>query len=157
MFDKITLEQGYRTGAIGQIAALHAEYYHAPWQFGLYFEAQVATGLGRFLRRYQEDRDGLWLVRENHRIKGSLAIDALGADTRDGAHLRWFIVEASLRGRGLGQKLLNQAIGFCRERNYRKIYLWTFAGLDPARHLYEKAGFVLSRQQSGDRSGPEIP
>jgi len=31
--------------------------------------------------------------------------------------------------------------------NFKRLYLSTFAGLDPARHLYEKFGFVLGEEQ----------
>jgi GNAT superfamily N-acetyltransferase len=57
--------------------------------------------------------------------------------------LRWFIVEPEWQGKGIGQKLIEQALTFCRERGYKKIALWTFAGLDPARVIYERAGFRL--------------
>jgi hypothetical protein len=39
---------------------------------------------------------------------------------------------------------------------YGQIYLWTFAGLDPARHLYEKAGFTLVKERTGRQWGTEV-
>lgn len=34
---------------------------------------------------------------------------------------------------------------------FKKVYLWTFAGLDAARHLYEKCGFRLCEQCEGNQ------
>jgi RimJ/RimL family protein N-acetyltransferase len=45
---------------------------------------------------------------------------------------------------------------FCRARGYDRVYLWTFEGLDAARHLYEKAGFRLAQQQRGRQWGTEV-
>ena len=45
---------GYRPGAIGRIAEMHAEYYHRNWGFGLFFEAKAATELAEFLDRFQK-------------------------------------------------------------------------------------------------------
>jgi GNAT superfamily N-acetyltransferase len=51
---------------------------------------------------------------------------------------------------------MDVAIDFCRERRYKKVYLWTFAGLDAARHLYEKCGFELVEQSAGNQWGTEV-
>jgi len=89
------------------------------------------------------------------RVEGAIAIDSIYAD-HDGAHLRWFIISDSLRGRGAGTQLINHAIDFCRQKQYKKIFLWTFEGLEPARHLYEKTGFRLVKQQRGEQWGTEV-
>ncbi|MFW6055249.1 MAG: GNAT family N-acetyltransferase, partial [Thermodesulfobacteriota bacterium] len=65
------------------------------------------------------------------------------------AHLRWFIVSDALQGQGLGNRLLDEAMAFCKDMGYRRVYLWTFEGLQAARHLYEKAGFELKEQHPG--------
>jgi hypothetical protein len=36
------------------------------------------------------------------------------------------------------------------------VYLTTFAGLDPARHLYEDFGFRLTDERRGTTWGPEL-
>ena len=145
----------YVSGAIGRITELHGVYYRQQAGFGLYFESKVACELAEFLRRYDSDRDGIWLALSEGRIEGSIAIDGLEADG-EGAHLRWFIVSESLAGQGAGNKLIGAALDWCRERRYEKIYLWTFAGLNAARHLYEKNGFRLTREQRGRQWGSEV-
>lgn len=150
-----TIELGYRPGAIGRIVDLHATYYHREAQFGLAFESRVARELADFCERYDNDRDGLWLAVSEGAIEGSIAIDGSHA-AADGAHLRWFICSDKARGTGIGSALLSSAAAFCRSRRYARVYLWTFAGLDAARHLYEKFGFRLAHQQRGAQWGVEV-
>jgi GNAT superfamily N-acetyltransferase len=150
-----TIHKGYLPGAIGRIVDLHATYYHRQAQFGLRFESRVARELADFCERYVEDRDGLWLALKDGQVKGSIAIDGLGAK-ENGAHLRWFICSDSTRGTGMGTALLAAAIAFCRSRRYDLVDLWTFEGLDAARHLYEKFGFRLVHEQRGAQWGVEV-
>ena len=67
--------------------------------------------------------------------------------------MRWFIVSNRLRGKGAGNHLMELAVSFCREAGFDKVYLWTFQGLKPARHLYEKFGFELVKEQTGEEWG----
>jgi GNAT superfamily N-acetyltransferase len=146
---------GYRPGALGCIAAMHAEYYHRHWGFGLFFEAKVATELAEFLCRFEKRRDGFWTLLKDDRVEGAIAIDGLKAAT-EGAHLRWFIVSPELKGSGWGRRLVTEAVAFCDRQAYRQIGLWTFAGLDAARHLYEAYGFHLVSQGEGVQWGTPV-
>jgi GNAT superfamily N-acetyltransferase len=145
----------YVPGAIGRVVELHAMYYSENWQFGAFFEAKIAAGLSEFLHRFDAERDGFWTVSLDGRVEGSLAIDGIKADT-EGAHLRWFILSEAVRGRGMGNRFMQEAVAFCKRKGYARIYLSTFAGLDPARHLYEKFGFQLAEERSGSQWGREV-
>jgi hypothetical protein len=72
------------------------------------------------------------------------------------AHLRWFLVSDRLRGQGAGNCLLKEAVSFSRKAGYRRISLWTFQGLDSARHLYEKSGFILAEERTGSQWGTTV-
>lgn len=149
------ITEGYAPGCIGRIAQLHAHYYAASHQFGVAFEALVASELSAFCLAYHSGRDGLWLAQEEGRIEGSVALD--GTQAADaGAHLRWFIVSDALRGRGTGRQLLQRALDFSDACGYRKVSLWTFAGLHAARHLYESCGFRLVHEAAGSRWGTRV-
>ena len=150
-----TLHKGYLPGAIGRIVDLHATFYQRRANFGLQFESRVARELSDFCERYVDDRDGLWLAMKEGHIEGSIAIDGLDAN-ENGAHLRWFICSDRVRGSGMGTALLEAAIAFCRSRRYDLVDLWTFEGLDTARHLYEKFGFRLVHEQRGAQWGVEV-
>jgi len=146
---------GYVPGAIGRAAELHALYYSREWGFGLFFEAQVAAGVAGFLQRLDPARDGFWTVSRAGRVLGCVAIDGAQAETA-GAHLRWFILADELRGLGLGNRLLQEAVGFCRRCGHPSVFLWTFKGLDTARHLYEKHGFRLAEERQGRQWGTDV-
>ena len=152
---EVEIIKGYIPGAIGRVAELHGTYYLEHWGFGLYFEAQVATEVSEFLGRYNERRDGFWSAVMEGRTEGFVVIDGISAPEK-GAHLRWFILSDTWRGKGIGHRLINTAVGFCREMAYGKVYLWTFEGLHAARHLYETAGFTLREQRRGARWGREM-
>ncbi|VVD59051.1 Multidrug resistance operon repressor [Pandoraea eparura] len=145
--------EGYQPGCIGDIASLHARFYGQHWGFGAFFETKVATELATFASALPADGKALWRHVENARTLASLAIDG---DLEAGvAHLRWFIVDDSLRGAGVGRRLMAQAMAFVDAR-YRETYLWTFKGLDAARHLYESFGFALTDEFEGEQWGSRV-
>ncbi len=139
---------GYAPGALGRITELHACYYADHWQLGLYFEAKVATEMATFLTNFDPARDGAWFAKVNGEIVGGVFIDGSDANGQ-GARLRWFIVDPAYQGHGLGNRLLAEAVSFCKRKGYSRVYLTTFAGLNTARHLYEKFGFRLCREVDG--------
>ena len=151
----VEIHKGYIPGAIGRVIELHGTYYHACWKFGAFFEAKVAGELADFIGRYDVQRDGFWTAAVDGRVEGSLTIDGAHAG-QEGAHLRWFIMSSALRGKGVGNRLMRAAMDFCRSNRYRRVYLWTFEGLHAARHLYEKAGFVLVEERRGTQWGTEV-
>jgi len=151
----IKIARGYIPGSLGRVAELHGTYYHDHWGFVLFFEARVANELSDFLRRYEEARDGFWTVSAGGRIEGSITIDGIHAQS-EGAHLRWFITSEALQGKGAGNLLIKTAMNFCRDKGYKKAYLWTFKGLGAARHLYEKNGFRLVEEHIGRQWGTVV-
>lgn len=150
----VAITEGYIPGCIGRIAQLHAMYYSASNNFGLEFEAKVARELAAFCQAFQPGRDGIWLARSSE-IEGSVIID--GSHAHDGAaHLRWFITSDVLRGQGMGKQLLARALEFSDKCGYKAVHLWTFAGLDAARHLYESHGFKLVHESLGSQWGTVV-
>ena len=149
------IRSGYLPGAIGRIVELHGTYYAAHWGFGAFFEARMARELAEFVDRFDPQRDGLWTAIVAGRIEGSIAID--GSRAGDGqAHLRWFILDQGFQGQGIGRRLLDEAVGFCRRSGKRLVSLWTFSGLDAARRLYEQSGFRLAEERRGAQWGIEV-
>ena len=151
----VEIVKGYIPGSIGRVAELHGTYYHEHWDFAVFFEAKVATELSEFLTRYDEKRDGFWTVSLKGRVEGSITIDGIHTE-KEGAHLRWFIISDVLRGRGIGGRLIKEALNFCRSKGYKRVYLWTFEGLNAAKHLYEKNSFELVEQNKGIQWGTEV-
>jgi GNAT superfamily N-acetyltransferase len=147
---------GYEPGALGRIIEAHAVYYHEHWGFDISFEVQEARELAEFLGRYRKERDGLWVARVDRRFAGAIAIDGGPVGTQDGARLRWFIVPQEFQGCGIGTMLIRKAVEFCRAAGHHKVFLWTFHGLESARHLYERAGFRLALQREVHQWGQVI-
>ena len=137
---------------------MHAGYYAREHGMGEVFERKVAEGLTEFLPRLQNSRNRLWLATTpNHggQIVGSIAID--GEDLGAGqAHLRWFILDDGCRGQGVGSALLRRAIEFVDQERFTRTVLWTFKGLDAARHLYERCGFRLAEEYAGEQWGVNL-
>lgn len=146
---------GYTPGIIGRIVELHALYYSREWNFGHYFEAKVATELSDFISRYDKSQDCIWPLLVNGTLEGSIAVDSSSEELKL-AHLRWFIVSEKTKGTGAGNYLMNQAIDFCNLMSFRKVYLWTFQGLEPAKHLYQKFGFELVEEFQGSQWGTTV-
>ena len=145
--------EGYRPGCIGDVTSLHARFYAHHAGFGVYFERKVATELAAFDESLPAPDKALWLVMDGERTLGSLAIDG-DAKTRV-AHLRWFIIDDTLRGSGVGRQLMARAMDFV-DAHYDETYLWTFKSLDAARHLYESFGFTLTDEAEGTQWGTSV-
>jgi GNAT superfamily N-acetyltransferase len=146
---------GYYPGVVGKITEIHAVYYHEHWGFDVSFETQVGRELSIFVDEFDEDRDGLWVATASGKFAGSVAIDGHEAK-KEGARLRWFIVDPEFQSAGLGKKLISCAVEFCKKKQYPKIFLWTFEGLDAARWLYERHNFRLCQAHDVAQWGQQI-
>ena len=45
---------------------------------------------------------------------------------------------------------MTEAVTYCREQNFARVYLWTFAELEAARHLYSSFGFRKTEEEEND-------
>lgn len=151
------LRRGFHPGLLGDVVALQARYYAEAWGFGPFFEAKLARELAEFAGRYDPARDLILSVGDGARTEGSVTIDGSDPAAPGGLlHLRWFILGEGARGRGLGRALLDEALAFCRASGRDGVYLWTFAGLDAARRLYDGAGFRLVEELAGETWGTRV-
>ena len=99
------------------------------------------------------DRDRLWVAERDGRIIGSVAIVAASPQT---AQLRWFLVDPNERGAGLGKRLLDEAVTFCKGCGYGAVILWTVSALAAAAHLYRRAGFEKVEERPGRLWGVDV-
>jgi GNAT superfamily N-acetyltransferase len=147
-----TLRHDLRPGDLGWIVYLHGTIYAREHGFDSTFEAYVAGPLAEFVRS-RGDRERLWIAETGKQIVGCIAIVAASDQE---AQLRWFLVEPSARGTGLGKLLLQEAIAFCKQRGYRLVFLWTVAALTAAARLYTSAGFEKIEERPGRCWGVEV-
>lgn len=148
----VTLRTDLRPGDIGEIVRLHGVLYAKEHGFDATFEAYVAEPLARFSIS-ASPRERLWIAECQGAIVGCIAIVAA---TEDAARLRWFLVDPSARGQGLGGRLLDEAITFSGECGYRSIVLWTVSALADAARLYRARGFVLAERKPGRLWGADV-
>jgi ribosomal protein S18 acetylase RimI-like enzyme len=141
----IELRTDLRPGDLGAVVSLHGITYARERGFGPTFEAYVAAPLAEFVRR-GAGRERLWLAEQGARLVGCVAIVASAPRT---AQLRCFLVEPAARGRGLGTRLLNEALAFCRACGYADVILWTESALTAAARLYRAAGFRKTEERPG--------
>ncbi len=141
---EITIRTG-KPGDLGYIAYRHGVLYATEYQLEPVFESYVLEGLLKYARSSQ---GGItWIAESNGQIAGFIAIIRLNEES---AQLRWFLIEPEYRGFGLGRRLMSIAMEYCREKRFKKVFLWTFKGLDAAGALYKKHGFRLTEQVSND-------
>jgi GNAT superfamily N-acetyltransferase len=150
----VTIETCHRPGALARCVEMHALHYAALAGFGRGFEAKVAGELAEFSGRLDRPCNRLWLAVRDSTVEGTIAID--GEDMAPAAHLRWFITADDVRGQGVGRRLLSQAVAFCDQQGFAETRLWTFRGLDAARHLYEAHGFRLVDERAGRTWGEPV-
>ncbi|HEY7314661.1 MAG TPA: GNAT family N-acetyltransferase [Gemmataceae bacterium] len=147
-----TLRHDLRPGDLGSIVHLHGTIYAREYGFDPTFEAYVAGPLAQFVLA-RTKRDRLWIAERGERLVGCIAIVA--ASPKE-AQLRWFLVDPSARGCGLGKRLLQEAVGFCRERGYESIFLWTVSALTAAARLYRSVGFHKVEEKPGEQWGVAV-
>jgi GNAT superfamily N-acetyltransferase len=140
-----TLRHDLRAGDLGSVLSLHGREFLLEHGFGLRFEGYVAEGLGRFALRYDPNFDRMWIAEDA--AGNALGTVTVARASETEAQLRWFIVDAKARGKGIGKALLREAIAFAHERHYVSLFLWTLDDLNAALHLYRAEGFTLTEEK----------
>ena len=121
----------------GQLALYAAEYGFTSSVWNEY----LTSGVREFAERFDSGRDCMYIAECRQVPCGCIAITHTGNAT---GQLRFFFLVQEMRGNGAGHQLIDRAIGFCQERGYRTIFLWTFSTLAAARHLYAGKGFRVT-------------
>ncbi|MGG4385300.1 helix-turn-helix domain-containing GNAT family N-acetyltransferase [Priestia megaterium] len=137
--------RSFKPGDVGYVAHLHGQLYDETYKFGQMFEYYVMKGLTEFM--INSEGGDLWIAEVDGKIAGSIAITK-SSDTV--AQLRWFVLDEKYQGMGLGKKLMETAMNFCKEKGYQHIFLWTVSILGAARHLYKKYGFELTEEKPNE-------
>lgn len=123
------------------LARIHGASFHRGW------------GEGEFESMLTERNTLVHRLRMGRKIVG-FSISRLAADE---AEILSIAVAASYRGRGLSGKLLLTHLGHLAGRGVRTVFLEVEENNQPARRLYERAGFVVigRRERYYRQSGGE--
>ena len=139
-----TIRHEFKPGDAGRLIELHGLLYAQEYGFDHTFEAYVAKPLSEFMMS-QTSREKIWLVDSDGVLMGSVAIVE---HSEAEAQLRWFLLHPALRGRGLGNRLFEEAVAFCRECGNERVFLWTVGSLQAAARVYQRANFRITEEQT---------
>ena len=117
------------------------------------FEGLVAGIVAAFVENRDPARERCWVAELGGAVVGSVFVVRHSDEI---AKLRLLYVEPTVRGLGVGQRLLEEAMGFARQAGYRSMTLWTNDVLVAARRLYGRAGFQLVGQERHNSFGHEL-
>ena len=142
-----------KPGDLGYVVSSHMILYEAEYNFDYSFEYYVGNDVMAFGKHFDSQKENLWVVESRLERVGSVAIVNNGKGV---AQLRWLLIEASARGNGIGEKLVDIAVSFAREKHYKKIILMTADFLAAAKKLYEKFGFRQISSQKEEKWGRQV-
>lgn len=149
---EITLRE-HRPGDIGWIIHKHGLLYAQEYGWNGEFEALVAEICAKFIRSFDPSGERCWIAERDGAPVGCIM---LVRHSRTIAKLRLLLVDPSQRGRGVGEKLVNECLGFARASGYRKVVLWTQSILTAARRIYEAHGFKLVKSGPHESFGAQL-
>jgi GNAT superfamily N-acetyltransferase len=139
----------YPPGLIGVVTALFGRCIAASHYINWTLDVMIAEQQCEFFRRFDPTRDRVWIALEEGVPRGALTIDGPRIESgREFARLRFFILDEKFRGRGIGRRIVAEAMQYCRQQGYPGVFLTTLPGLDAALHLYKEQGFTLAHQSS---------
>ena len=148
----ISIRNDLQPGDVGYITYLHGIHYAPEQGWDHTFDAYVAMPLAEFAKSHSS-RERIWIAEEEGRIVGSVAIVKFSEKE---AQLRWLLLDPKVRGLGLGRRLVEEALDFCRKAEYSSVFLWTVNTLPVAAMIYQSAGFKQTEELTHERWGSVV-
>jgi DNA-binding MarR family transcriptional regulator/GNAT superfamily N-acetyltransferase len=140
-------------GDIGWVISRHGALYAEEYGFDQTFEALVGEIAAKFITEFDAKRERCWIAERDGEPVGSVFL-VKGSDRT--AKLRLLLVDPSARGLGIGARLVAECVRFARQSGYQEITLWTQSILVAARHIYQAAGFRLTRSEPHRSFGQDL-
>jgi RimJ/RimL family protein N-acetyltransferase len=142
-----------RPGDYGAIIELHGRLYAAEYGVDSSFEAHVAASVTRAaMRGFPREREQLWVVESDGAFAGSIALTDEDGET---GMIRWVLLDPSLRGGGVGTRMVSEVVEFARQAGYARLELETFSELETAARIYRSHGFRVTSEETGPRWGSD--
>lgn len=141
-----------KPGELGVIAAQNMEFYMNELGLDKSFELFLFENMVRFIKNKEREKSEGWVVDHKGSAVGFIGVDGEKNET---AKIVGLLLQPEFRKMGLGRRLMDQALAFCRENLYHRVYLWSFPELRDARRLYEFYGFSPTDEQTRTTWGKE--
>ena len=90
---------------------------------------------------YSSSRSRYFVVEENNKILGGAGINPLKGGNSNVCELQKMYFHKSIRGKGIGDKMIELCIDFAIKSNFKKCYIETMPNMINAQKLYLKKGF----------------
>jgi DNA-binding MarR family transcriptional regulator/GNAT superfamily N-acetyltransferase len=136
--EKVKIRYDLRPGDVGCLIYLHGWIYAEECGYNHEFEGYVCKTFYNMFENYSPQKDRIWFAEFNGNIIGAIAIVG-HSPVR--AQMRWFLIHPAFRGIGLGRTLMNEALKYCKEKGYKRIFLETTEDQKTAIGMYMNAGF----------------
>jgi len=140
-------------GDFGWVVKRHAELYREEYGWTEPFEGLCAQIVADFVNKHDAEHERCWIAEIDGDNVGCIF---LAKETATVARIRLLLVEPKARGLGLGAHLVDECLLFARRAGYKKVTLWTHSVLTAARHIYEQAGFKLTRSERHNSWGKPV-
>lgn len=138
----------YKGGDPSLVCHLHMKVYKQLYDFNDIFEYYVMKYMADFI--FEPAGGNLWVAEVDGNVVGSVAIVKAPQEGPRSAQLRWFVLDPEYQGLGLGKRLMQTAMDFCKQQGYDHVFLWTIDFLDTALHIYKRHGFELTGSAEND-------
>lgn len=145
-----------RVGEIGWLIHRQAVLYHLEQGWNGEFETLITRIYADFEAAPSTPAKQLWVAEIEGEVAGSVFVLPAEDGEEGTAQLRMLYAEPMFRGRGVGGRLVAEAVSFAKMSGYKRIMLWTQDCLASARSIYQKAGFVLAKEERHHSFGADL-
>ena len=128
----VPYEERHGPGVLTLIGEIFVEY-------GLTFDpAGYDADLTRIPAAYHHAGGSFWVLEHDARVAGTVAV--LPCSPAE-VEIKRVYLEAALRGRGWGKRLVEHAVRWAGARGHRSVVLWSDVKFERSHVMYERLGF----------------
>lgn len=153
--DETLVIRPHRVGELGWLVHRQGLLYHLEQGWNGEFEALIARLYAEFETMPVNPPKSLFIAEIGGEVAGSVYV-VPAASGNGTAQLRMLYTEPAFRGRGVGKRLVDEAIRFARASGYDRLILWTQDCLGSARRIYQGAGFTLESEERHHSFGVDL-
>ena len=113
--------------------------------------------IDKMYESYQSNRSIYFVVEENNNILGGAGINPLKDGDSDICELQKMYFHESIRGKGIGNKIIDLCLNFAVESNFKKCYIETMPNMVNAQKLYLRKGFYYINNPLGNTGHTACP